>query len=171
VLLCESIESKDVWWMTINWKGYRRKKTKKDLLGWSFSGRDSNRHLLNTYRQGNQIFLFSKRLDQLWGPPSLSYSIGTGVLSWGVKWPGRDIDHLPSSSAKVKNECSYTSTPPIGPCSCRGPGQLCFWWAFYFPNTSETLLRGPISAVGMFTEVHVFRTVPLQPAWIISTVC
>jgi hypothetical protein len=29
----------------------------------------------------------------------------------GVVRPERDIDHLPSSSVKVKNECSYTSTP------------------------------------------------------------
>lgn len=31
----------------------------------------------------------------------------------GVVRSERDIDHLPSSSVKVKNECSYTFTPPI----------------------------------------------------------
>jgi hypothetical protein len=36
-----------------------------------------------------------------------------GVLSLEVKWPEREADHLPTSSAKVKNEWSYTSTPPI----------------------------------------------------------
>jgi hypothetical protein len=36
-----------------------------------------------------------------------------GALSLGVKWPGHEADHSPSPSAKVKNEWSYTSTPPI----------------------------------------------------------
>jgi len=29
----------------------------------------------------------------------------------GVKWPCREADHSPQSSAKVKNVWSYTSTP------------------------------------------------------------
>jgi hypothetical protein len=33
------------------------------------------------------------------------------ALSLGVKWPGRDADHSPLSSAKVKNAWSYKSTP------------------------------------------------------------
>jgi hypothetical protein len=31
----------------------------------------------------------------------------------GVKWPGRQADHSPPSSAEVKNAWSYTSTPPM----------------------------------------------------------
>jgi hypothetical protein len=38
--------------------------------------------------------------------------MGTGVLSWD-KAAGREADHSPSSSAEVKNEWSYTSTPLI----------------------------------------------------------
>jgi hypothetical protein len=34
-----------------------------------------------------------------------------GTLSMGVKWPGREADHSPPSSAEVKNALSYTSTP------------------------------------------------------------
>jgi len=34
-----------------------------------------------------------------------------GALSLGVKWPGREADHTPQSSAEVKNAWSYTSTP------------------------------------------------------------
>jgi hypothetical protein len=34
-----------------------------------------------------------------------------GALSLGVKRPGREADHSPPSSAKVKNTWSYTSTP------------------------------------------------------------
>jgi hypothetical protein len=35
-----------------------------------------------------------------------------GALSLGVKWLGHEADHSPLSSAKVKNVCSYTSSPP-----------------------------------------------------------
>jgi hypothetical protein len=34
-----------------------------------------------------------------------------GALTSGVKRPGREADHSPPSSAKVKNAWSYTSTP------------------------------------------------------------
>jgi hypothetical protein len=34
-----------------------------------------------------------------------------GTLPLGVKRPGREADHSPPSSAKVKNAWSYTSTP------------------------------------------------------------
>jgi hypothetical protein len=35
-----------------------------------------------------------------------------GALSLGVKRQGREVDHSPPSSTEVKNEWSYTSTPP-----------------------------------------------------------
>jgi hypothetical protein len=41
-------------------------------------------------------------------------TMGTWSFS-GVKRPGRGADHPPPSSAEVKNEWSYTSTPPLGP--------------------------------------------------------
>jgi hypothetical protein len=31
----------------------------------------------------------------------------------GVKWPGREADRLPPSSAEFKDRWSYTTTPPI----------------------------------------------------------
>jgi hypothetical protein len=34
-----------------------------------------------------------------------------GALSLGINVPGREADHSPPSSAEVKNEWSYTSTP------------------------------------------------------------
>jgi hypothetical protein len=36
-----------------------------------------------------------------------------GSLSLGVKRLGREADHLPPSSAKVKNDWSYTTTHSI----------------------------------------------------------
>jgi hypothetical protein len=35
-------------------------------------------------------------------------------LSRGIKRPGRDADPSPTSSAKVKKELSYISTPTLG---------------------------------------------------------
>jgi hypothetical protein len=37
----------------------------------------------------------------------------TGAVSLGVKWPGREADHSPSSTAEVETAWSYTSTLPI----------------------------------------------------------
>jgi hypothetical protein len=33
------------------------------------------------------------------------------AVSLGVKWPGREADHTPPSSAEVKNAWRYTYTP------------------------------------------------------------
>jgi hypothetical protein len=62
-----------------------------------------------------EFFSSPPRPDRLWGPPGLlsnGYE-GEGVLSSGVKRPGREADHSPSSNAEVKNAGSYTSTSPI----------------------------------------------------------
>jgi len=40
-------------------------------------------------------------------------SMGAGVPSLTVRWPGHSVKHLPSFDAKVKNEWSYTSSPCI----------------------------------------------------------
>jgi hypothetical protein len=42
-------------------------------------------------------------------PPPIQWV--PGVISLGVKRPGRKADHSPPSSAEVKNAWSYTSTP------------------------------------------------------------
>ena len=48
------------------------------------------------------------------GPTQVSYSTGTWVLSWGwKKWLEHDVAHSPESSTEIKNEWSYTSTPPV----------------------------------------------------------
>jgi hypothetical protein len=50
-----------------------------------------------------------------------------GALSLRVKRPGLEVDHSPPSSAEVKNEWSYTSTPQYTFttwCSIKAQGQL-----------------------------------------------
>jgi hypothetical protein len=58
------------------------------------------------------IFSSPKRTDRLWGPPSIIFN-GFRASLPGVKWFGRGVNHSLLSSAEVKNEWSYTSTPPI----------------------------------------------------------
>jgi len=51
----------------------------------------------------------------------------SGALSLGVKWTGREADHLPQSSVEVKSTWSYISTPQyafIASCSVTSLVQL-----------------------------------------------
>ena len=67
---------------------------------------------------GGEIFRTSP--NRLWGPPSLLYN-GYWVFPGGKQLPGRDADPSPPSSAVVKKEQSYTSTPPKGRTVCTEP--------------------------------------------------
>jgi hypothetical protein len=51
--------------------------------------------------------------DWLWGPPSLLFGGWWGQLLLVVKWPGHEVNYSPTSSARVKNEWSYTSALPV----------------------------------------------------------
>jgi len=59
------------------------------------------------------FFLFAtmSRLAPMPTQPSVHWLLGE--LKQGVKWPGHEADHLPPSSAEVKNAWNYTSTPPV----------------------------------------------------------
>jgi hypothetical protein len=62
-------------------------------------------------RRGLGIFLFTTASRMALGPTQPPIQWVTGVLSLRIKRPGRETDHSPPSSAEVKNEWSYTSTP------------------------------------------------------------
>ena len=62
-----------------------------------------------------EIFPAPKRPYWLWGPPILQ-SNGHHDSFPGVKRPGCAVDHSSPSSAKVKNELSYSLTPPPYAC-------------------------------------------------------
>jgi len=57
--------------------------------------------------------LFSSKHQTVSRTHPASYSVGTRVFFTGVKQPRCGVKHSCPSSAKVKNECSYTSTPLI----------------------------------------------------------
>jgi hypothetical protein len=54
----------------------------------------------NRLQAGNTFLSIPKHPNRLWGPLSLQWVLG--LLSLGVKRPGREADCLPPSSAEVK---------------------------------------------------------------------
>jgi hypothetical protein len=58
---------------------------------------------------GSRIFTFQCRPDRFWGTPSLLFNVPR-ALSPGVKRPGREADHSPTS-VEVKKTWIYTSPP------------------------------------------------------------
>jgi len=62
-----------------------------------------------TYSEKRRVF--PKLPDLLCGSPSSCSSTG-GALCLVVQRPGRDANHSPPASAKVKNDCSCACTPP-----------------------------------------------------------
>jgi hypothetical protein len=59
------------------------------------------------------------------GAHPASYPMGTGCSFLGGKaQPGRDADHSSPSSAEVKYESSYTSSPPCASMACSGTALL-----------------------------------------------
>jgi hypothetical protein len=63
--------------------------------------------------RGSEVISFSSlpRPEQLLRCTQLPIQLVPGTLSPGLNWPEREADHLPLSSAEVKNVWSYTSTP------------------------------------------------------------
>jgi hypothetical protein len=61
---------------------------------------------------GAGIFLYSTASRPALGPTQPSIKRVPEAFSLRVKWPGREADRSPPSSAEVKNAWSYTSTPP-----------------------------------------------------------
>ena len=58
------------------------------------------------------VFFSANRPALLWGPSSLLFNGYQGSLP-GAKRLGREVSHLPPSNVEVKNEWSYTCSPPI----------------------------------------------------------
>lgn len=68
---------------------------------------------------GTETFLFSEHPEWPWYPPSLC-SVGTRDSALGLKQAACEADHSPTSSAKVRNEWSYTTTTLYAFMTCAG---------------------------------------------------
>jgi len=56
------------------------------------------------------------------GAHQASKSVGTAVLSRGIKRPEREVEHWPSAEGKIASNCIFDPPPPVP--SCLGQGQL-----------------------------------------------
>jgi len=63
------------------------------------------------------------------GPIQTSIQLVPGILSPRVKHPEQEVDRYAPSSAEVKNECCYTSTPPV---CCHGVDRDNFTFILFF---------------------------------------
>jgi hypothetical protein len=73
------------------------------------------------------IFLFTTASRPALGPTQPPIQWVPGALYLGLKRPGSEADHLPPSSAGVKNVWSYAPTPQyafVVWCSVKAQGQL-----------------------------------------------
>jgi hypothetical protein len=59
----------------------------------------------------SEMFTSPHSPDRLWAHP-VSYPMGTGALSSGVKRQGREADDSAPTSDEAKKTWIYTSTPP-----------------------------------------------------------
>jgi len=80
---------------------------------WLWAGRSGDRIPV-------RVEIFRTCSDRPWDPPSLLYHM-YWFFPGGKERPGRDADPSPPSTAVVKKEQSYTSTPPIGHTACTEP--------------------------------------------------
>jgi hypothetical protein len=62
-------------------------------------------------RWGLRIFLFTTASRTALGPTQPPTQWVPRAISLGVEWQGRETDHSPQCTNKVKNVRSYTSTP------------------------------------------------------------
>jgi hypothetical protein len=60
-----------------------------------------------------KFFVFATASRPTLGPTQPPIQCVSGVLTPGIKRPMRGADHSLTSSAEVKNACSYTSNRPI----------------------------------------------------------
>jgi len=87
--------------------------------------------------------------DRPWGPPRLMYN-GYRVLPGRKERPGRDADPSLPSSAVVKEEQSYTSTPPMDRTACTEP-QCLYKGALYLFFNHSYRRSGDSEKVGTLT--------------------
>ena len=66
--------------------------------------------LVSNLGKGERFFLFSKRPDCPCSQPTFLFSGHSCSLS-GVKRPGREVRHSPTSTNEVKNQWSCSSSP------------------------------------------------------------
>jgi hypothetical protein len=60
---------------------------------------------------GTWFFFSLQHSGHPWEPPTF-HLVGTGGSLFGPERPGHEDDHLPTSSAQIKNTWTFKATPP-----------------------------------------------------------
>jgi hypothetical protein len=91
------------------------------------------------------------------GPTQPTIQWVSGTLSLGVKWPVREAEHSPPSSAQVKNSWSYASTP-----------QYVFMaWCLVKHRDNFTFLTLPHPKANLEAKIRLFTHLFVLPAQIL----
>jgi hypothetical protein len=111
------------------------------------------------YKPG--IFLFATVSSPALGPTQPPIQWVPGALSLGVKWPGREADHSPPSSAEVKNSWSCTSTPQyafMARCSIKAQGHL-YLYILYTINSARRPASDNCTKFLNLVNIYYFWTI------------
>jgi hypothetical protein len=115
------------------------------------------------------------------GAHPASYTMGTGSLSQGVKWPGRGFDHPPPSCAKVKERVELYLYSPSGP-SWPGLGwplplplyiyiYLCISWMFKKKQVRILLQLKPNNALNLIKIIIILQHTSSYTFWALQAHC
>ena len=87
-------------------------------------------------RHKMSVYIFSPKTSRLaLGPTHPPLHWVPGALYPEVKWPGREVDHSPPSSAEVRNARSYTSFHAGA--ACTGQLYLCVIGGTFCPHRGD----------------------------------
>jgi len=107
--------------------------------------------------------IFSAPVQTGPGAHPANYTMGTGSFP-GIKRPGRGVDHPPPLAPNLKEEYSYTSTPPLG---LRG----LFWGELhlylYLKGSTLPTRKPDVSTVQdhyMPVYIPIHNVLPITPA-------
>ena len=114
--------------------------------------------------------IFRTRPDRPWCPVSLLYN-GYRVFPGGKKRSRLDADPSPPSSAVIKKEWSYISTPPTGRTACTElqclyKGAFYLYLYLYSPYGPYSLYRTSLPVQGCTLPLPI----PLLPLWTVQHV-
>jgi hypothetical protein len=117
-------------------------------------------------RQRQRIFLLAAASRPALGPSQPPVQWIPGVLSPGVKRPGRDADHSPHLVPRLSRNRSYTSSPPCASMACSGITSL-FFFGIKFHRYAHT--RDWRESTKNFLLVCNFQQVRFIVTWHILT--
>jgi hypothetical protein len=108
-----------------------------------------------------RIFLFTTMSRMALGPTQLPIHWVPGALSMVVKWPGHEADHLPLSSAEIKEWVELYLYSPNAPSWCGAQLKKKHWDNFYpFTYTMLNTVQATARRRTCINSKHTGLSVP-----------